>query len=119
MISSVVCANQGAILMMLSSDFLTASRNLLESCGGWINTGRCLHSPTGVFTHLCSFASENRIELAELCWSKSRVKNPLLSMMIRPWVISSIDHSISDSVGGVTYRQRIRGPFQSRSGSSA
>lgn len=67
---------------VFSSDLLTTSCNLLESCGiGLIPA--VLFIPAGAMAHLCGFASKYRIELAELGWSKSGVNYPFLSMMIR------------------------------------
>lgn len=57
-----------------------------------VSTGHCLPAPTGITTHLNGFSSENWIELTQLTWSKPGVNNPFLSMMIRPWVIPSVDH---------------------------
>ena len=51
-----------------------------------------IYAFAGVTAYLCGFASENRIELAELARSKSGFNDLLLPTMIVPWVIPSIDH---------------------------
>jgi len=82
MISSVVWANQGAILMVLPSGFPTVSCNLLDSYDMG-STPVAISTPRmNVTTHLCSFAPEDRIELTQLGWSKPGVNNPFLSMMV-------------------------------------
>lgn len=80
------------MLIIPSSDFFTTSCNLLESWGG-INTGGHLRTLVSMITHLCGFGSEDRIELAQLGWSKAGVNNPFLSVMICPYITSSsADH---------------------------
>jgi len=77
-----VWANQGAMLM-ISPSFPTTSRSLLESYGVRLTTVVIFIHPRSMIAYFFTFPSENRIELAELGWSKSRVNNPFLSMVIR------------------------------------
>jgi hypothetical protein len=73
------------LMMTLSDpDFATTSRSLLESYGiGLTPVVISVHLQRDA--HLCTFAAENRIELAQLGWSKSGVNDPFLSMVICPW----------------------------------
>ena len=70
------------MLMILPSDFPTTSCNLLDSYDVRSTPATISTPRMNVTTHLCGFASEDRIELTQLGWSKPGVNNTFLSMMV-------------------------------------